>query len=60
MVAGESNFSQKICTIYSSSIHTEEIARSYIYTIMICLYIKINNKGSWKLMIMVVLLWEGT
>ena len=39
MVAGESNFSQKICTIYSLSIHTKEMARSYIYTIMICLYI---------------------
>ena len=43
MVAGESNFSQKICTIHSSSIHTKVMARSYIYTIMICLFRILNS-----------------
>ena len=38
MVAGESNFSQKICTIYNSSVHIKDMARSYIYSIMICLF----------------------
>ena len=62
MVAGESNFSQKICTIYSSSIHTEEIARSYINTIMICLYTsRIYNPLSYTYQIIkIIFVVQGT